>query len=412
MSGWTEPPLPPSGIPGVRRGQVLAPGHPAWQRWHDERVWGTMAGFGRHNPFFGDHDPEASQQWQEGDTHRYLSTLGRYNPELYGRAHQGMAAGLRRVRTAIAISTPALHRVLDDGRIKSGFETGRNFKGDLEGNGRYLSLRRNQEHEHFGYPHDHPDEGRPVYGYLTDDVFKDRDASQYGQHSLVLSPALHHRTTWSADDSLDAANELRPSPRTAPHLHSVPRIMMNPREKDLGLRQLVGDHTWRGGVYMEAQIHGGLPLHHTHYAILRSPYVGGSTHQANTELEPRLTERGIPWIHIAGRPDSGPAQAVAWDHGNPRRRLGALMKIHNAVATGAFAAAHNPGISWQQGPDRYLIELTAPGRGGLPMGQVADVEWGILYDPAPVDSILSRGYWQRCTHPVAAEDILARVRPQ
>jgi hypothetical protein len=87
------------------------------------------------------------------------------------------------------------------------------------------------------------------------------------------------------------------------------------------------------------------------------------------------------------------------------------MTARTATAASIFVAPHQPTVRHRQGGTRYIIELLRRGEDDLPMGQVADLDWGLLYAPVPIASILARGYWQELAEPLAAADVLAKVRP-
>lgn len=89
---------------------------------------------------------------------------------------------------------------------------------------------------------------------------------------------------------------------------------------------------------------------------------------------------------------------------------GVLMAVPAAAACGAFAAPHHACVRWHQGDTRFIIELMRLSEDGMPMGQVADLDWGLLYAPVPTASILARGYWEQLDKPIDAADVLAKVR--
>lgn len=90
---------------------------------------------------------------------------------------------------------------------------------------------------------------------------------------------------------------------------------------------------------------------------------------------------------------------------------GVLMAAAAPTDTGAHIAPHQPRIRYQQGEGRYIIELMRRGVDNRPMGQVADLEWGLVYAPQPIGSILARGYWTELAEPIDTAEVLAKVAP-
>lgn len=407
---WSEPPSRHTGAPDAPHGVDLARNHPAWQRWHDPHVWGSLSGMGMHNPLFNRPEPEL-ELGSTGTARAFWGSLRDKDSEAFGRAQDSVRRAVGSARVAMAIPGHALHKVIDDGDVRSAFQTGatRSGGGEIE---KYLGLRRSGEHRLFGYPATHPDHARPVYGYLTHDPFRDGHASAYGAHTLVLNrAAVAHRTTWTAGDSLNEKS-LRASPLTAPHLHSVnPELTdgyySGSYSPDLAVHEALTDHE-RRNTYLEAQIHGGVALRHVHYAILRTPR--HNSYQAR-ELGEKLSAAGVPWVHLHDdhHEYEGPEMAQSWDDG--LRREAAWMKTYEGVASGAFASRYDPLIRLSQGSTRFLVVLDEQDRSGLTMGQIADLDEGRLYPPQPVASIIARGYWEELAEPVDAEDVLAKMRP-
>lgn len=81
------------------------------------------------------------------------------------------------------------------------------------------------------------------------------------------------------------------------------------------------------------------------------------------------------------------------------------------VPATTFIAPHQPYIRYHQRDTRFIIELMRLSEDNHPMGQVADLDWGLVYAPTPIASILARGYWEQLAEPLAAADVLAKVRP-
>lgn len=405
MTRFDPGPEPSHGVHDVPHGQIITPEHPAWHRRHDPEVWGELADEGVHNPLHDDLK-DSGPYWGNGATHDYWARLKENDPGKHAAAIQSMHRVLPTLHPTINVSTHALHHILNDREVRSAFTTGTTGSGARDISHSYLQSRREAEYAHFRYPDDHPHYARPVYGSLTDDPHADRSAAGYGEHTLVLSrPALAHRTTWTGSDSLNDLDSVRATSVTDPHLRSVVPLPWTAKRPDHGMGDTLGHHDERSS-YLEAQFHGGVHLGHIHYAILRDPSF--SEPRKLKELAERLSDTGIPWVHAAEKDLL--ERSIGHDNGR-RHHQGALMATHAAITAGAFAAPHRPDIVWHQGDDRFLIELSTPGSCGLPMGQIADLEWHALYPPQPIDSILARGYWQHLPDPVDAEDVLAKVRP-
>lgn len=302
---WAEPPEPSHNVPDVRHGQIITRGHPAWLRAGDGAVWGSMAG--GHNPFHSG-AMETPGSWGDGSTHKFWEKMRTAEPERHHEVLAELQQGIPRLRPAVRIETPGMHGFLDDGQLRTRFHTG---TGRFVSHEDYhLDLRRRADKHNFGYPEDHPATGRPVSGQLLAKPFRDSGASQYGDHTLVLSrPRLAHRTSWTSSDSLDYDNRLRPTPMTEPGLRSMlPGRVHMENAADNRLYGRIPEENIPA--YYEAQLHGGVHTGDVHYAILRSrkhrysfqPQMSKST----TELAARLTRAGIPWVHTDGHSDPGP----------------------------------------------------------------------------------------------------------
>lgn len=151
---------------------------------------------------------------------------------------------------AIRMSSDALWRITQDGRMKSVFETGTNFAGDRLG-ASYMRERDNLETNLWKVP---ADATRPIYGYL-DTQYNNHDpmVGQYGGIKITLNDNVAGRTTMTADDSLNA--------------YTIPVPIMDARAGTLS-DQAISNATPRYSVdrgnldvhYYEAQIHGGVSL--------------------------------------------------------------------------------------------------------------------------------------------------------
>lgn len=139
-------------------------------------------------------------------------------------------------------STDSLVRILNDGRFKSQFETGKSG-GTLNPDYRAAA-----EKYMFGYQKALPVEQRPIYGYLRDPGRPD-GASWYGDALMDLRPSVRERTTVVWTDSLGAAAQ--PSP-----LNRIRASAFDPRS---GTGTPTMPKIGRTGYpYTEAQMHGGV----------------------------------------------------------------------------------------------------------------------------------------------------------
>lgn len=183
----------------------------------------------------------------------------------------------RRTREAFAgkkigvrVNPADLSRIINDGRIKTQFESGKS-KGKFA-----PGYRAQFESAWFGLDEKKTDpKVRPIYGYvMTDgvrpaglgsaDIFAPAtDAlSQYGQIQIVLKDQVRDRTTAMFGDSLNNYRMGQPSPVNNPSWQSFSpppgKSMMSRGLNDLDRK--MDESAFRSGTYAEAQIHGGVTL--------------------------------------------------------------------------------------------------------------------------------------------------------
>ena len=170
-----------------------------------------------------------------------------------------------------------LSKILDEGRIKSQFETGTS-------EGIYNpDLRIRHEEKSMGVPVDIEPAARPIYGYLTNTSdgqmsLDNGSLEQYGDVAIVLKDGIRERTTWLESDSLDMnliITRSVPSPVNNPSTYSLRGVTImqdvlydtDPGGKLGATTTPDFGHTSeeRGAVvgyrdysYWEAQIHGGV----------------------------------------------------------------------------------------------------------------------------------------------------------
>jgi len=179
----------------------------------------------------------------------------------------------------IAIRTPeeAALKILEEGRFKSQFET-RKSGGLLDTKRRALA-----EEEMFNYPKDLPKEERPIYAFVQGGTnYQGPFIDQYGDVEWVLADSVKDRSTVTSDDSLtvNVNKSGWPTPIREPDDPS----WMGPSAG------FVVANDWSGaGLYIEAQIHGGLSTADVERVILHGDAAN------NQKLIARLDEVGIAY---------------------------------------------------------------------------------------------------------------------
>lgn len=327
--GWTPPKHPISG-PSVPKGQqtlpgmapdfnpekVITPTSRPYKHRDDQRVWGFMARGGSHNPFLDGHLDQGPK----------VDSIGPHDPALRGQAEDVLKGVMAKAHPCIAIGTDALSKSLDDGRLKSQFET--NTSGGWLDQGRRSEV----EHNLMGYPEGGktPDHERPIYGHLAHDPIKNDVCRPYGDHTVVLhKPSIWHRTSVTVGDSLDNRDHIKPSPTQSPKAHSVSLRLFGSHDDsgDKLMENISNLYSVDGagfgpiGGYTEAQYHGGVTKKDIHYVVVRGQ--GKQT----ADLKSKLDEHGVPWIHHDGYSDR------VLDHSdisNHRTAIFRRMAISNA----------------------------------------------------------------------------------
>jgi hypothetical protein len=177
-----------------------------------------------------------------GDNANWLTPKG---VEAVGTAFKNVALDPIKIR----MTTESLAKLVNDGRMKSVFETGKNF-ADNPGSS-YISNRNNLEKNIWKVPEDAT---RPIYGYL--DTNYDNHiprVEMYGNTEITLKDDVANRTTMTAGDSLN--NYLVPVQVTdAQKGNFSGKALSNATERDSVIRGHVEVN------YYEAQIHGGVSL--------------------------------------------------------------------------------------------------------------------------------------------------------
>ncbi len=183
---------------------------------------------------------------------------------------------------SVAVPEKVLPNIIDDGRFKTQFETGRS-RGMFD-----PEVRAREEAKMFGLPLDLPPEMRPVYGHIAD-----RDATHhamgYGDWNAVLKPEVKDRSTFYFGDSLETKPEYGPyhigkgmfdpgnSAKFQSWLDMLEKHGQHSYEKPpTSIRELAD--SWHGtpGGYIEAQVHGGLPWGDVNALLAKRPYGPGA----------------------------------------------------------------------------------------------------------------------------------------
>lgn len=165
---------------------------------------------------------------------------------------------------ATRVSMENLEKILEDGRIKSQFETG---KSSTTIN---ADIRKEMEQTLFGYNLDLEDSLRPIYGYLTNfkngfDGSSTNGSIMYGNVAIKLKKSnLSNRTTFTFGDSLDGTRwDIK-----------VPSLFTNPSKISISANRSLTDNYGKfvgklpkdlKGItenipYVELQFHGGVSI--------------------------------------------------------------------------------------------------------------------------------------------------------
>ena len=207
---------------------------------------------------------------------------------------------------ATRTSMEGLEKILEEGRIKSQFETyksstvvGRDFRAEAE-----KTL--------FGYPENLDPKLRPIYGYLTNtkngfEFSRYNGALRYGNVSIILKKkGLSNRTTFTLGDSLDGTR----------YDYKVPTLYDQPSMRALSASRSLSDkygaYTGKVGKdlydvtnsisYVELQFHGGVSVNNIEKVYIHTyvdawngrQYFNIDTKQID-KLEKALKKAGIDY---------------------------------------------------------------------------------------------------------------------
>lgn len=207
---------------------------------------------------------------------------------------------------ATRTSMEGLEKILEEGRIKSQFETdksstviGKDFRAEVE-------------ETLYGYPRNLDPKLRPIYGYLTNtkngfEFSRYNGALRYGNVSIILKKkGLSNRTTFTLGDSLDGTR----------YDYKVPTLYDQPSMQALSASRSLCDRygTYTGKVgkdlydvtnnvsYLELQFHGGVSVNNIEKVYIHTyvdawngrQYFNIDTKQIN-KLEKALKKAGIDY---------------------------------------------------------------------------------------------------------------------
>lgn len=199
-------------------------------------------------------------------------------------------------KIAVRVTPKNLEHVLNSGRFKSQFESGKS-KGKKD-----FDMRASVEKVLFGImdkPHQNQ-EKRPIYGYVALDGVRPvgvgsgelggvaTDAlSQYGNVQVILKDDVRRRTTALFGDSLNNMSEGLPSSVDDPSWRSFTPSRGGLTSEGLTGLDRSGDMPgFRSDSYAEAQIHGGVSVDDIEEVVLPS---------ASAALQKALDDKGIRW---------------------------------------------------------------------------------------------------------------------
>lgn len=181
-----------------------------------------------------------------------------------------------------------LRSILDDGRMKTQFETGTS-EGSL-----HPELRAQYERATWGYPTDLDPKLRPVYGFLApggvDSIAYERAAvSQYGEINIVLKDSVRDRTSFTVGDSLSGKKAVVPTPVATPGWESFNVTPHTGWRAPGGMGRDYASAGFQRENYVEAQIHGGVRVEDIAEVVFARGYT------PTKETVAALKRAGIPW---------------------------------------------------------------------------------------------------------------------
>ena len=267
-------------------------------------------------------------------------------------------------KVSVQISPSNLEKVLDDGRLKSQFET------DTSGGIKDIARRQRNEAQTFGIRFDEDVVNRPIYGHIELPGRANSMTDHYGSARLILKDEVRDRATYVSEDSLTTVVRAEPVNR--------PRL-------DTAQFDLDGWPPSHGRGFVETQVFGGVRVDDIAEVVFD---VSTSGYKAPTaELLKRLDDANIPYRFVR-RAEQGTSQTKfdLIDMPNPlgkgfeRPVLNeATVSFDEFVSQGRelaerFVAEH--GYSWDiaRGNPSFVEMAKRNGFNAKPL-KVSDAEW-------------------------------------
>lgn len=146
--------------------------------------------------------------------------------------------------------------IIEDDKFKTQIETGTS-QGLLNG-----QRRQEVEYNNIGVPKSHPNDKRPIYGYIHREGDPD-NTKWYGKFQFILKPETLNFATITFGDSLNEAYSIVASPAKNPFGYSVPITESRGLENTNRLKRFESSSE-----YLEAQFHDKLTLNHVESLVI------------------------------------------------------------------------------------------------------------------------------------------------
>jgi len=209
-------------------------------------------------------------------------------------------------RVVVAVRPHVLEKMLEDGRLKSFFESKKNGffdsydehldKSEASERKRwYLRQRLAAEQRIFGIPAKAGSRAdrRPIYGFFMPNGLRSSDATNddsYGGIMLVMKRSVEDRTSFTAQDSMNG-QFWGGSPINAPSPVSMVDLNGRVYESRTELDDNFDKPYGRGDAgYTEAQIFGGVSINDVAYVAIMDDT------EISADIERRLNDMGIPVV--------------------------------------------------------------------------------------------------------------------
>lgn len=255
--------------------------------------------------------PNISQAMRDRQAQQWQAALQQYKPA--GMTDEAFTLQVREhVRRELALGETSTRRsvrsarnIIQEGRFKSQFETGRSGgaltpsgRADIENRMFEYPLPSTINRRVFDMTHDDfnkafPGEKRPIYGYVNDPRTDVDGAEWYGDVRFVMKSEVRQKSTITNGDSLGGAFS--------------PTHFDDDNLEYLTLGSYNSPLNWKIGAngYTEVQYHGGLFLEDVAEVVLpRATRIGTSTMGSRSDFDEiirLLEDRKIPWRYEADR---------------------------------------------------------------------------------------------------------------